>query len=147
MQNIKDFITDDDIKELKKLLLRKQGVESDPHFKELEIFHNQSATPIDTLEIRSNYNIKTNKKIKLRLNVRDEKLRLMEIYLLVEGEGTGSMIIDYLIDIAKRSHFKQFEIHNVQHDNIDWKASNLGMRQEGYHHDGSYYYNYFLDLD
>ncbi len=146
MLNVKDFITEDDIKILKKLLLRKQNIDSDPHFIELEVCHNQLWTPLDTLEIRANYSTNKEPKPRLRLHINENKLRLMEIYLLVEGKRTGSMIIDYLIEIAKRNDFNQFEIYNVQHDNIDYKAYNLGMKQEGTHENGNYFYNYILNL-
>lgn len=146
MLNIKDFITEADIETLKKLLLRKQKMESNLHFIELEVCHNQSATPLDTLEIRARYTANQQSKPRLRLNVKENKLRLIEVYLLVEGEGTGSMIINYLIEIAKRNDFNQFEIHHVQHDNIDYKAYNLGMKQEGTYENGNYFYNYILDL-
>ena len=146
MLNIKDFITEADIETLKKLLLRKQKMESNRHFIELEVCHNQFGTPLDTLEIRANYTTNQQSKPRLRLNVRENKLRLIEIYLLVEGKGTGSMIINYLIEIAKRNDFNQFEIYNVQHDNIDYKAYNLGMKQDGTHENGNYFYNYILDL-
>lgn len=137
--NIKGFITDNDIKKLQELLKLNQNIEN----WDFRVYHNESATPIDTLEIQANVRDAVPR---LRINIRNNRLRLIELFLLVEDKGTGSKIIDYLIEIAKRNKLDQFEIYNVQHDNIDYKAYNLGMKQEGTHKNGNYSYNYILDL-